>query len=117
MDCDEAANLISARLDDEIEPDERARLEAHLATRASCCAADAAARAQHDELTASFAARRRASAQVADRVVREIRRDARPRLRWAPLIASAAAGFALAVLLFRPWDRSVGDGPSVGTNP
>ncbi|MDB5293055.1 MAG: hypothetical protein JWL69_4296 [Phycisphaerales bacterium] len=101
MDCEQALNLLSARLDGEIAADESAALDAHLVGCADCRAAGEAMAAQHGRLVRAFAPRRRAAVGVADRVVAKLAPPARG--RWMPAIFSAAAGFLLAVMLFQPW--------------
>jgi anti-sigma factor RsiW len=141
--CDDATNLIVARIDGEIAAEDRAVLDGHLAQCAACRAVGAELSGQHDDLRRAFAPRREAAAAaVAERVIgrldltvsnpaasrgAETAGDAsasaaasaagaaarRDRSWWAGVartVAAAAAGFALAVVLMRPWERSV---PSV----
>src|SRR5271163_3569869 len=72
MDCERALNLISARLDHEIGPDDLSWLDTHLAECADCRVTAASFALQHDELRSEFAPRRAAvtatAAQVAARV-------------------------------------------------
>src|SRR4051794_6205148 len=73
MDCEQAANLISARLDGELataDADSLA-LDAHLAGCAACRAAAEATSVQDAALSRAFAGRRRAAAALAERVQRE----------------------------------------------
>ncbi|MDB5174223.1 MAG: hypothetical protein JWN51_2996 [Phycisphaerales bacterium] len=101
MDCEQALNLLSARLDGEISAEESVALDGHLAGCADCRAAGEAMAAQHGRLVRAFAPRRRSAAGVADRVVANL--TPRTRGRWMPATLSAAAGFLLAVMLFQPW--------------
>jgi hypothetical protein len=108
MDCEQALALLLAHMDRELEVDDRPRLEAHLRQCATCRASAEAYRVQDADLRRAFATRRHASTAVAERVVAHLR--ARPtRLRrhlpWLTVILSAAAGFLVAVLLFRPWAK------------
>src|SRR5437870_3595924 len=106
MDCEHAINLISADMDAEILGDDRLGLDAHLATCESCRATAQALRLQDSSLRQAFASRREAAAAVADRVIAQLRPTiAAPtvRLPWIPMLLAAAAGFLLAVLIFRPW--------------
>lgn len=108
MDCEQVIQLISAELDGEIPPDDRPALEAHLAGCESCRATTQALRLQDATLRRTFAPRREAAIAVADRVIAQLR-PADPvvaaRFPWMPVLLSAAAGFLLAVLVFRPWLR------------
>lgn len=103
MNCDDAYNLLNARLDGEITPSDEAALQAHLADCAACRVTDAELRAQHARLRDAFADHRAAAHRVADRVLAQ-----RPPLRrrlsilpWLSAIASAAAGFLIAWAIFR----------------
>jgi ferric-dicitrate binding protein FerR (iron transport regulator) len=121
MNCEQALNLISAQLDGELTPDDQAVLEAHLQECAPCRATAEALQAQDADLRRAFAPRRQAATAVAERVIVQLRlrpADApapapaaaapgkrRFRLPWLPMLLSAAAGFLIAVLIFRPWER------------
>jgi ferric-dicitrate binding protein FerR (iron transport regulator) len=109
VDCEQALPLISARLDGEVPPGDAAGLDAHLAACPGCRAAAEAFRLQDAELRRAFAPRRAAAARVAERVVARLHETpaAPPRRRvpWLPMLLSAAAGFLLAVLVFRPWQQ------------
>src|SRR4051812_5981703 len=109
MTCDEAINLISARMDGEISPEQDAALEGHLATCASCRELAEAMSAQDAALDGLFAERRHGALAVAERVIRRLEtegkttadKNVRPTdLRmggWIRTGLAAAAGFALAV--------------------
>ena len=107
MQCDEAVNLISADVDGELPADERLRLEDHLAQCADCRAAAEAIRLQDAQLVRAFAPRRGAAREIANRVTANLARSRPRRSRWLLPLAAAAAGFVAAVLIFRPWIRSV----------
>jgi ferric-dicitrate binding protein FerR (iron transport regulator) len=127
MNCERALPLISARLDGALAPAERAALEAHLADCGGCRASVETLQSQDADLRRAFAPRRRAADAVAERVIARLRTEApaaaapaetggltprrptvkRPfRLPWIPMLLSAAAGFLVAVLVFRPWERT-----------
>jgi hypothetical protein len=122
MQCEDALNLISARLDGELSSDDRQRLDAHLGECADCRATAEAMQLQDAQLVRGFAPHRRAAVEVADRVSAQLRPAPRVRPgRWIPVFAAAAAGFLLAVLLLRPWQKvieiqPVRGGPSVATS-
>lgn len=108
MRCEEAAGLISARLDGEVTADERGRLEAHLDSCAACRAVDVALKAQDAQLRHAFDRRRSAAGRVAFQTIARVRAGAarpRPMLLWAQLVGAMAAGFVLAVLLFQTWQK------------
>lgn len=107
MSCEEVSNLISAELDGELLPEDRPALEAHLAVCVACRSVLEAFRLQDGELRRSFAPRRRAAQDLARSVVARLRsRGPGGRLGTVVLqLSTAAAGFALALLLFRPWER------------
>jgi ferric-dicitrate binding protein FerR (iron transport regulator) len=97
-------------MDRELQPGDRPRLEAHLRQCASCRASAEAHRLQDADLRQAFAGRRRASSAVAERVIAHLRTKPAHRRRhlpWLTVILSAAAGFLIAALLFRPWTNTV----------
>jgi ferric-dicitrate binding protein FerR (iron transport regulator) len=110
MSCEDAWNLISARMDGQLAEEDRARLEAHLAECDACRSAGEAFRAGDAALRRAFAPGRQAAAGVAERTVARLRAAGqgapharRPALQLA---AAAAAGFLLAALVFQPWART-----------
>lgn len=108
MRCEEAACLISARIDGEVTPQQRSELEAHLAGCADCRAVDAAVKAQDIQLRRAFDRRRAAAGRVAFQTISRVRQNApapRSMIWWPQVVGAMAAGFVLAVLLFQPWDR------------
>jgi len=128
VNCEQANNLIGARIDGEIDNGHVAALDAHLAECPACRGVVEAMTAVDADLTRAFAPRRAAAAAVADRVLSQFvvpPAAALPapvttvhRSWWAswgkPLVA-AAAGFGLAVLLMRPWNDT--HTPIAGTGP
>lgn len=106
MQCEDAIQLISAKIDGELAAADRQRLEAHLADCGDCRATAEAMQLQDAQLVRAFHPRRSAAAAVAEQVVGRLApRNAVRGVWWAPVLASAAAGFLLAVLMFRPWQR------------
>jgi hypothetical protein len=127
VNCDQAINLISARIDNEITPSDRAALDSHLSI-CPACRVTADALAQQDELLdRAFAPRRAAATAVADRVIAQLQtvaplKTSAPRTtqksfwsNWARPLLAAAAGFALAILITRPWNKPVTTPLAVGT--
>ncbi len=112
MSCDEFQRLLNEELDEGLEPDRQITLDAHLAECAEC-------RSEREALAEVDAAllrglrpmRTRADAlaeQVIERLAAEPQRRRSPTLRGIILaLVSLAAGFLIAVLLFRPWEHAV----------
>src|SRR5262245_56612300 len=117
MDCDQAQNLLSARLDREITPADLEALTEHMQTCPICRGTAEVLTGLEAELRRGFAGRRAAASSLAERVVARLQLapPARParRFTWLPMLLSAAAGFLLAVGLFRPWQPAAqtGSGP------
>jgi|GEM_PF-1610985 len=134
MECSHAKNLINARLDGEMSADsslltERAELDRHLASCPVCAEQLAAMRELDSELRAGFAGRRAQATQFADRMAqRFLMRESPTEVpaeatrapssiaapapsssfdarRLASWLVAMAAGFLLAVLIFRPWQQ------------
>src|SRR5262245_15670638 len=107
MDCQQAQNLLCARLDREITPEERDALDVHLQTCPLCRGTADALPVLDADLPRAFAPRRAAADAVALQVIARL--SPAPSLRrlppWLPMLLSAAAGFLLAVGIFRPWER------------
>ncbi|MCH8149137.1 MAG: zf-HC2 domain-containing protein [Planctomycetes bacterium] len=113
MNCEQGLSLISALMDGELLPDDRHRLTAHLAECANCRVAMDDWERDDRELAQVFGVRKRAASAVADRVLEawfeEASSSSRQRGHWK-LASAAAAGFAMAFLLFgaRTWIGSSG---------
>jgi hypothetical protein len=102
MECEEATELIAARIDGELAQEDAHRLDAHLADCAECRATAEAMSLQDAQLVRAFAPRREAAGKVAANVVAAQMRAGHPHwTRWWIPIGAAAAGFVLAVLLMR----------------
>jgi ferric-dicitrate binding protein FerR (iron transport regulator) len=109
MDCDQALTLFVAYMDREIQPEDRLRLNAHLKECAACRSTADAWQRQDRNLRHAFLPRRRAVAAVAQRVIAQLPAAparGRRRLSWLPMLLAAAAGFLIAVLVFRPWQKT-----------
>jgi hypothetical protein len=105
MTCEECLNLLSARLDGELLPDDRVRLDAHLSECSGCRAAADAFGLQHADLRRAFLPRQRAAQDLAERVIARLPHRRSYRMPWLPVLLAAAAGFAIAFVLFhRPLD-------------
>jgi len=106
MRCEEAAELLGALADGELEPARRADAEAHAAACAACAADLQALRALSAAVRAG-APYHRAPADLRVRIGRGLRGAQAPALlswrsRLAPGLAGAAAGFACALFVLRP---------------
>jgi hypothetical protein len=125
VNCEDADNLINARVDGEISDDDRLHLERHLETCARCRATAEAMESLDAGLDRAFAGRREAAMAVAERMISELRttrgdeaRVIRPAstwwVRWGRPVVAAAAGFGVAVVLLRgPWREAVSGRGSV----
>jgi ferric-dicitrate binding protein FerR (iron transport regulator) len=112
MNCETASNFISARIDGEISAADQKALEDHLASCAACRATTEALSAQDAEIKRAFAPRRRAASAVADAAIAQVGREQMQSLRprrfpFLTAVLSAAAGFALALLILQPWQKPV----------
>jgi hypothetical protein len=111
MDCQQALALLLAHMDRELQPEDRPRLEAHFRECERCRASAEVYRSQDADLRRAFAPRRQASAAVAERTIARLRLQGSHASRaprgssWWTVILAAAAGFLVAVLLFRPWSQ------------
>jgi ferric-dicitrate binding protein FerR (iron transport regulator) len=124
MNCQAAIDQLDSWIDGALPDDDRAALAAHLEKCPACRAAADSAREQDIALRAAFASCRAASASVAERVAARVV-DAPANLQhaepvqpqrpaptgggstagWASLFFAAAAGFLIAVMVFRPWEE------------
>jgi ferric-dicitrate binding protein FerR (iron transport regulator) len=109
MDCEQALPLLHAHLDNEIGPEARRLLEEHLGQCAGCRQTAESSRALDHNLRRAFESRRAAAALLPEKVAAKLV-SIEPRknrlLYWVGLCAAAAAGFLVAVLVFKPWERS-----------
>jgi ferric-dicitrate binding protein FerR (iron transport regulator) len=109
MDCEQASILMCAKIDGEITSEDEAALQGHLSQCAACRAALEAMTAQDVQLNDTFGSRRAAATAVAERTILTLHHEqTRPasRFRILPMLISAAAGFLVALLLFRPWSHA-----------
>lgn len=124
MERERIEQLLNAALDGETAPADDAALREALASDAELEKLRSSVRSQDAALRAAFAARRDAADALAERVSGAIGSlapvaVAAPRLtglrRLLPMLLSVAAGFLLAVVLFRPWEKA-GDVAGAGMN-
>ena len=133
VDCEQAGNFISARIDGQISVADDAALDAHLAECASCRATLEGMELQDAAMVRAFAGGREAAAGLARRVEAEMsnatggssrgvaaashsgRRGAI--VRWGGWIAAAAAGFIGALIFVRPASRPSATGFQVAIQP
>jgi hypothetical protein len=119
MHCHDTWELLSAAIDAPLPPAEAAALAQHLAHCSECRAAAEALQTQDRDLRQAFQPQTKAAERVAARVLEALsaeQSNASPRIAaaavrgssyaWLPLCLAAAAGFLLAVLVFRPWQTS-----------
>jgi ferric-dicitrate binding protein FerR (iron transport regulator) len=114
MNCQLAANLMSALIDGEISSADQAALDSHLASCEGCRAALDALRSQDRALSAEVSPYRNRAEAVAAAAIRRVHQDQVRGLRfgWLSLVAAAAAGFAVALLVVEPW-KSAPAGPGI----
>lgn len=72
MTCEEALNLLNARIDGEISPDDATRLDAHLAECVTCQQILSDLEVQDAALLRAFAPESASSTQLADRVLQQL---------------------------------------------
>jgi hypothetical protein len=107
MNCNQFLDRMSAWIDGQLEPAERAELEEHLQECAECQNAAETTRDLHGDLVRAFEAPRRAAARAADRVIAALPSPAMPlpstalapRPGWAAVAAAMAIGFLMALLV------------------
>src|SRR4051812_6947301 len=127
MRCEEAQNQLNARVDGELRAEDTAVLDAHLADCSECRAAGEAYSIIDSDLRSAFVPRRDAAAHLVESTIAALRTSAiaptvapqaeiEPRVNWAQVLLSLAAGFLLAVAPFRPWE-SKGEPPDLLTAP
>ena len=105
MNCEQANNLLSARIDGEISPSDSLALDEHLTQCADCRSLADALATQDASLTRAFAPRREAAIQIAHQTIEQLHAPRRSFPQWLTIGLAAAAGFLLALLIFRPWVR------------
>ena len=100
MTCEDCLNLLSARLDGELPADDRVQLDAHLSECSACRATADAFVLQDADLRRAFLPRQRAARDLAERVIAHLPHRRAYRIPWLPVLLAAAAGFAIAFVLF-----------------
>jgi ferric-dicitrate binding protein FerR (iron transport regulator) len=128
MQCEEVLNQVNSRADGELPAEDAAALEAHLAECSACRAAAERISTINTDLRRAFVPRRDAAARLAESTIAVIRGSVVARAatappvaiesqtNWAQVLLSLAAGFLLAVALFRPWQSTV-EPPDLMTRP
>ncbi|MSP38690.1 MAG: hypothetical protein EXR70_09390 [Deltaproteobacteria bacterium] len=118
MRCEEAQELITARVDNELRADERVAIDAHLKICADCALTfeqesllKRQIQASSQEVTAPLALRREIEGKLAGRESRQAARFGAwfEAFTWRPTIALAAVLIAAATLLYVKWPA-----PNVG---
>ena len=108
MRCEDVRRHLDASPDGDLDAAERDAFDVHLAQCPECRGYAADLARLDVELRQAFAPRRAAAAAVAARVVSRLPVTT-PRPAWVRsvglAVAAAAAGFLLAVAIFRPWAR------------
>lgn len=147
LDCRQAHDDLDRWLDGQLEAEAAGQVEAHLAECVACRQEADARRRDHQQLAAAFADGRAAAGRVAEAVIAQLpttstkhdgqqqkpnqtpdagrgsggsspARAASPSWRVVQLLLAVAAGFLIAVLVFRPWERApdVVERPRGGNN-
>lgn len=118
MNCDQAINLLAQRVDARVSAPAMPDLDEHLATCAGCRAMADALAAQETLLERGFERRRLAAVAVGERAMAQVRAQSalsprRQAVVWriSKALFAAAAGFAVAVMVFRPWEHGGAPGP------
>ena len=106
MDCTRVEQLLSARLDGEIPEVDAAAVESHMGDCARCAASLRELQEDDADLNRLFHDTRKSATRLEDRVVAAVRNEPRPGapIRLLVPLLAAAAGFLLAVAVFRPWE-------------
>jgi ferric-dicitrate binding protein FerR (iron transport regulator) len=109
MRCDDARRQLDAWHDGSLDAGTRDAVDAHLASCPDCQAAAGDVARLDSDLRRAFSPRRDAATAVAERVLANLG-PVMPRTTWTRsavlAVAAAAAGFLLAVAIFRPWEQS-----------
>jgi hypothetical protein len=111
MNCNQSRGLISAWIDRQLEPGNRAQLEEHLQECAECRTTAESMSDLHTDLVRAFEAPRMAAARAAEQAIAVLPTVATPpRVAvhspsppWISLGLALAVGFLLALLVFPPW--------------
>ncbi|MBL9123809.1 MAG: zf-HC2 domain-containing protein, partial [Planctomycetaceae bacterium] len=129
MHCDEALQHLNARTDGELSVRQAEQLAHHLAECPSCRTAAAGLPALDADLRHVFASRRAAAARLAERTIAAVRLagdlpapQAKPftparSFAWAQALLALAAGFLLAIVIFRPWQSPQAPPAAVAMRP
>jgi hypothetical protein len=114
VSCTEHEARLSAYLDGELAAPETRALEEHLGGCARCAAALDRLRDDDAALDRLYAPAREAADRLEARVLAAVRRErrGRPPLQLVRPLVWAAAGFLVALAIFRPWER-----PAVSPTP
>ena len=114
MRCDEAEEQLNAHGDGELAPTDAIALETHLGECAQCRVLAESFRVHDVDLRQALKPQRRMADQLAERTIAAIRSQsgaaaspvpvvAPGGLAWRQILVGLAAGFLLAVMVFRPW--------------
>jgi ferric-dicitrate binding protein FerR (iron transport regulator) len=129
MNCEEIANLISARIDGELSSSDEAALDAHLAGCIACRVMSAETELQDAAMLRAFSSRQQAALDLAERISQAIPQQspavrAVRRIGFAPIAfhaagwaATAAAGFVAAIVLVKPANNPRASLPSATLQP
>jgi hypothetical protein len=111
MKCDQVRGFLSAWIDRQMQPEDRAELEEHLQECAECRAAAESTEDLHGDLVRAFESPRVAAARVAEQVVASLPGSTMPAQRaaparqtgWTSLGLALALGFLIGLLVVPPW--------------
>jgi hypothetical protein len=123
MRCEEILEKLNARMDGALNAADTGSVEEHLDQCESCRAVADGLQGMDADLRRAFLPRRAAAARVASNAVAQLRATTStatvdtppillslprtPSLAWGQMLTALAAGFLLAVALFRPWRSPV----------